>query len=105
MTERNKTYTVKKAYFPFNMILWIFKKTMCKPNDKVAMIDPFLLNIVTIEKPYQLNEKHYKHEERHIQQVKNEGRIKFIFKYLYYNFKYGYYNNPYEIEARAYENK
>ena len=90
---------VKKAYFPFNLILWVFKKTMCKPESKVAMIDPFFLNILTIGKPYELTESHYRHEACHIEQVKRDGRIKFICKYLWYNIKYGYRNNPYELEA------
>ena len=88
---------VKKAYFPYNLILWIFKKkTMCKPNSKLAMIDPVFLNILTIGKPYMLSESH-------IEQVKRDGRLKFIVKYLFYNIKYGYKNNPYEIEAREAE--
>ena len=90
---------VKKAYFPFNLILWVFKKTMCKPESKVAMIDPFFLNILTIGKPYELTESHYRHEACHIEQVKRDGRIKFICKYLWFNIKYGYRNNPYELEA------
>ena len=89
---------VTKAYFPFNIILWVFKKTMCSPNSKVAMIDPFFLKILTIGEPY-ISETHYKHELCHIEQVKKEGRLKFIVKYLFYNIKYGYKNNPYEVEA------
>lgn len=89
---------IKKAYFPFNLILWVFKKTMCSPTSKVAMIDPIFLNILTIGEPY-ISETHYKHEHCHIKQVLREGRLKFIVKYLYYNIKYGYKNNPYEIEA------
>lgn len=89
---------VKKAYFPFNLILWVFKKTMCSPTSKVAMIDPIFLNILTIGGPY-ISETHYKHEYCHIKQVRREGRLKFIIKYLYYNIKYGYNNNPYEVEA------
>lgn len=94
---------VYKAYFPFNLILWIFKKTMCSADRKVAMIDPVFLNILTIGKPYELNERHYDHEARHIEQVKENGRIKFIFKYLYYNIRYGYKNNPFEVDARKNE--
>ena len=130
---------VKKAYFPYNLILWIFKKTiiwgeikkaqdemsaerkkpnriMCRlqlffikkiiyknKNIRVAMIDPVFLNIVTIGKPYELSESHYNHEARHIEQVKRDGRLKFIVKYLFYNIKYGYKNNPYEVDARKYE--
>lgn len=91
---------VKKAYFPYNLILWIFKKTMCKPESKVAMIDPVFLNILTIGKPYMLSESHYNHEAIHIKQVKEHGRLKFICKYLWYNIRYGYKNNPFEVEAR-----
>lgn len=100
MIKQNNLVTVKKAYFPYNIILWIFKKTMCSADSKVAMIDPIFLQILTIGKPYELSESHYKHEQAHIEQVKKHGRIKFIFKYLYYNIKYGYYNNPFEVEAR-----
>lgn len=89
---------VKRAYFPFNIILWVFKKTMCIPTSKVAMIDPVFLNILTIGEPY-ITDIHYKHEYCHIKQVRREGRLKFIIKYLYYNIKYGYRNNPYETEA------
>lgn len=100
ITQENFTnkHEIKKAYFPFNIILWIFKKTMCSPTSKVAMIDPIFLNILTIGEPY-ISETHYKHEHCHIKQVRREGRLKFIIKYLYYNIKYGYKNNPYEIEA------
>lgn len=91
---------VKKAYFPFNLILWIFKKTRKNKNTSVAMIDPFLLNIVTINKDLKISAWLYNHELVHIEQVRREGRIKFICKYLFYNMKYGYYNNPYEVEAR-----
>lgn len=99
---QNNMVAVKKAYFPYNLILWIFKKTMCKPDSKVAMIDPFFLKILTIGDPY-ITAKHYNHEACHIEQVKRDGRLKFIVKYLYYNIKYGYKNNPYEVEARKYE--
>lgn len=91
---------VKKAYFPFNIILWVFKKTRPNTDTRVAMIDPFCLNILTIGEPYELSENHYKHEAFHIEQVKREGRLKFIVKYLWFNIRYGYKNNPYEVEAR-----
>ena len=125
---------VKKAYFPYNLILWVFKQTVIwsetkkaqdepsakreqpnrfirwlrlffinkevykNKNIRVAMIDPFSLKILTIGDPY-ITTKHYNHEACHIEQVKKEGRLKFIIKYLFYNIKYGYQNNPYEIEA------
>ena len=101
---QNNMVAVKKAYFPYNLILWIFKKTMCSPTSKVAMIDPFFLKILTIGDPY-ITTKHYNHEACHIEQVKREGRLKFITKYLFYNIKYGYQNNPYEVEARSKESE
>lgn len=100
MIINNNLYAIKKAYFPYNLILWIFKKTMCSADSKVAMIDPIFLNILTIGDNNLIPATLYKHEQTHIQQVKKYGRIKFIFKYLYYNIKYGYYNNPFEVEAR-----
>lgn len=104
MMAQNNMYAVKKAYFPYNIILWIFKKTMCEADSKVAMIDPIFLNILTIGNNNLISATLYKHEQAHIEQVKKHGRIKFIFKYLYYNIRYGYKNNPYEIEAREAEN-
>lgn len=128
---------VKKAYFPYNLILWVFKKTIIwgeikkaqdetsaerkqpnrfirwlrlffintdvykNKNIRVSMIDPLFLQILTIGKPYELSERHYNHEACHIEQVKKEGRFKFVVKYLFYNIKYGYWNNPYEVEARS----
>lgn len=90
---------VKKAYFPYSLILWVFKKNYGSKDSQVAMIDPFFLNILTLGNT-NISETLYKHEACHIQQVKRDGRLKFICKYLYYNIRYGYYNNPYEIEAR-----
>ena len=89
---------VKKPYFPYNFILWVFRKVT--KADKVAMIDPFLLNILAYPKPYEISSTMYTHENTHIQQVKRDGRLKFIFKYLWYLIRYGYKNNPYEVEAR-----
>ena len=44
-----------------------------------------------------------RHEDKHKEQYRREGWLKFVVKYLYYQIKYGYYNNPYEVEARAAE--
>jgi hypothetical protein len=41
----------------------------------------------------------HRHEDKHKEQWKNEGIIKFAIKYIYYNTTKGYKNNPYEIEA------
>lgn len=43
------------------------------------------------------------HEKKHIEQMKREGKVKYLIKYHYYWIKSGYWNNPYEIEARQAE--
>lgn len=103
--QKEQLVAVKKAYFPYSLILWVFKKTMCSKDSIVAMIDPIFLNILTIGDNNLIPIKLYKHEQVHIEQVKREGRFKFICKYLYYNIKYGYKNNPYEVEAREVASK
>ena len=101
--------SVRPAVFPFNLILWIFKKTMCKSNSTVSMINPFTKNIYTIidnnsviinNIPY-ISLSLYFHELFHLAQVKHYGVFKFLLKYLWYNIRYGYRNNPFEDEARA----
>ena len=93
--------TVKKPYFPYNLILMFFRKV--KKAERAAMIDPFFLNILAYPKPYEITEATYAHEQAHIEQVKRDGRLKFIFKYLWYSIRYGYDKNPYEVEARGAE--
>lgn len=41
------------------------------------------------------------HEETHIRQMKEDGKIWFTVKYLGYLIRYGYWDNPYEVEARG----
>ena len=89
---------VNKPVFPFNLILIIFKKI--RKATRVAMINPFTYKIYTYPSPYEISDSLYKHENRHLKQVKEEGRLKFACKYLWYNIRYGYDNNPYEIDAR-----
>ena len=45
------------------------------------------------------------HEDRHKEQWKRDGFVKFFFRYIYYHFVYGYEKNPYEMEARLAENE
>ena len=91
---------VKKPCFPFNVGLAIFKKVM--KSEKVGMVNPFTLSIYAYPAPYELGEKSYAHETRHIEQINDEGRFKFICKYLWYCMRHGYTNNPYEVDAREY---
>ena len=41
-----------------------------------------------------------KHEECHKEQIRDEGWLLFMVKYLFFNITRGYQNNPYEIDAR-----
>ena len=45
----------------------------------------------------------HRQEDEHKRQWRDEGRIKFLCTYIYYQCKYGYTNNPYEIAARKAE--
>ena len=72
-----------------------------RSSTRVAMVDPFTLSIMVYPEPYEISETTYKHELVHIEQIKREGKLKFLFKYLFYLIRYGYDNNPYEIEARS----
>lgn len=100
MKTQTGYYVVKKAYFPFNLILWVFFISTHKgPYHEVGMVNPFNSDILTIGDNL-ITEEMYKHELCHVEQIKREGRLKFLVKYLYYNIKYGYINNPYEVEAR-----
>jgi len=40
------------------------------------------------------------HEEVHMAQHKQHGKVKFLILYSWYTLRYGYWNNPFEIEAR-----
>jgi len=54
--------------------------------------------------PYlDVNHAWERHENKHKEQWKREGLIKFAVKYLWYQIRYGYQNNPFEIEAREAE--
>lgn len=44
-----------------------------------------------------------RHEAKHLEQIRRDGRIVFSAKYLYWLIRRGYWNHPYEIEARAAE--
>lgn len=52
-----------------------------------------------------VTERWRNHENRHKEQYKELGFIRFITLYLYYSMRYGYYKNPFEIDARNNEVK
>lgn len=57
----------------------------------------------TTKEEFIKNKKWLLHEQKHIEQYKREGVIRFLLKYVYYSMRYGYKNNPFEIEARIAE--
>ncbi len=44
-----------------------------------------------------------RHELKHVQQYRQQGKWLFLIKYLWKSLHRGYWNNPYEIEAREAE--
>lgn len=44
-----------------------------------------------------------RHEDKHKEQWRRDGVLKFAIKYLWYQLRYGYQDNPYEVEAKAAE--
>ena len=87
------TYTTKKPFF----IRWYMDYFN---YDGLATI----WNTVYLRNESMFNDdKLIRHETKHIEQMKKDGKIWYLIKYHYYWIKYGYKNNPYEIEAREAE--
>ena len=61
-------------------------------------------NVIYLDPDHMDDDKLIRHEMKHIEQIQEQGRLKFAVKYTYYTMRYGYWNNPYEIEARESEN-
>lgn len=103
--DNKKYYKVYSPYGVFDFILkfnsWNSKRKDKNFNGYWAMIDPFKLKILS-QKDL-IPEKLFKHENTHIEQVKRDGKFKFLIKYIWYLLRYGYKNNPYEVEARQAE--
>ena len=92
-TKQTKQPTIKVAT---GLILWFMRKA------------GFLgwtsfWNTIYVVKSHEDDQMLLKHELKHIEQINNEGKLKFLFKYTWYLIKHGYKNNPYEIEARLAE--
>lgn len=51
----------------------------------------------------QVNASWHRHEDKHKEQWRRDGCIKFAIVYLWYRIRYGYQDNPYEVEARKAE--
>lgn len=52
---------------------------------------------------YEHNVLLLRHERKHIEQMRRDGKLVYLIKYSYWLLRFGYRNNPYEIEARAAE--
>lgn len=57
-------------------------------------------NTIYLAPGHELDPKLLKHELTHLAQIRQDGKLKFAAKYLYWLCRYGYWNNPYEVEAR-----
>ena len=60
-------------------------------------------NVIYLDPDHMDDEKLIRHEKKHLEQIQEQGRLKFAVKYTYYTMRYGYRDNPYEIEAREAE--
>ena len=49
---------------------------------------------------YEKDERLIKHEQVHLEQIKREGKVSFMYNYTKELIKHGYTKNKYEIEAR-----
>lgn len=52
------------------------------------------------EKEQDVGVRWRRHEDKHKEQWRREGRLFYCIKYLYYTIRHGYWDNPYEVEAR-----
>ena len=52
---------------------------------------------------WEFNRPLIRHELRHLDQIRREGRLRFAIGYLWELLRHGYWNNKYEIAARAAE--
>lgn len=60
-------------------------------------------NVIYMAPGYEHNVLLLRHERKHIEQMRRDGKLVYLIKYSYWLLRFGYRNNPYEIEARAAE--
>lgn len=74
-------------------------------TDAVAFVLGSTIHLHNVSKEEFLSHaKWVKHELKHIEQFREHGYYRFIWKYLLESIRKGYYNNRYEREAREAEN-
>ncbi len=50
------------------------------------------------------NHRLIRHQLKHIEQMRRQGRLVFTLNYIWYALRHGHKSNPYEVEARQAEN-
>lgn len=60
-------------------------------------------NTVYVMPGWEQHQPLLRHEAKHLEQIRRDGRLVFAAKYLWWLAHYGYHDNPYEIQARAAE--
>jgi hypothetical protein len=60
-------------------------------------------NVIYMAPGYEHNVPLLRHERKHIEQMRRDGKLVYLIKYSYWFLRYGYKMNPYEVEARAAE--
>lgn len=102
-----KVNEVECVYRSWLTILLRVITKLSKGRNFVCIVNPFTCRMHFKDKARYLqidiDIQLFKHEVCHINQIKREGKFKFLFSYLFMLIKYGYDNNPYEVEAREYE--
>lgn len=76
----------------------IYGTRLVPPGYRAWVIFPYMLFKMSQD---EVDDRLFRHEWEHVQQVYRDGWIKFYFKYIWYSIVHGYKNNPYEVMARA----
>lgn len=62
-----------------------------------------LWGVIYMAPRYEQHAALLRHERKHLEQMRRDGKLVYLIKYTYWLLRHGYRNNPYEIEARAAE--
>ena len=60
-------------------------------------------NVIYMAPGYELCQPLIRHESKHLEQMRRDGKVLYTIKYTWWMLRYGYKMNPYEVEARAAE--
>jgi len=84
------THTVDRPFFIVWWMSYFDFRALTTPWDVVYYASLDVMNMDSV----------VKHEQCHVEQMRREGKMTFLFRYCLAWYRYGYVNNPYEIEAR-----